>query len=264
VIRRLLGLASKPRPYFAACEYWIYLPEEKLVPQEVLSGRLLRSSPFASEGKAPIGPSEALLFSDIRLHIALVLKSKNPHHFRPDLFEEHIAPTPETLEGLSEATAFAKARFVSDEPLSDARHVKLMPHLAEAIAYYGQSKVLFDAVSEELLTAEQLRERLRQEPEASGPDLHLRTVWIRSERGGRGATRGLLKVGLPELETPESPAEHETVIRTVLEQAAEKLWNAQELQTEIEVPLFGDTFQVTIDPKGKSPLCARILRVPPA
>ena len=92
--------------------------------------------------------NEALIFSDVRLHIALVLRSKNAHVFRPDLFEEHVEPTVELLEGLAGSKSFAKIRFISEEPLKDHRHLIFLAHAADAIADLAKGKVIYDVVAE--------------------------------------------------------------------------------------------------------------------
>ncbi len=265
LISRLLGLGPKKRPYLAACEYWVYLPEEKAPPQDVLMGRMIRSSPFAREGEeAPIGPAEGLLFSDIRLHVALVLRSKNPHLFRPDLFAEAAVPTQSLLEELADAKGLVKMRFVSEEKLKNVRHLQFMPYLVEATSYYGKAKVAFDVVAESLFEIDELREKLKADPTASRPEIHVRTCWTRTAQGGKGSTKGLVKVGVPDLETPESPAEHETAILSVLLEAAHQIWASRELPQKIEVPYFGDTFEVAIEDRGRGTPIARVLRLPSA
>jgi hypothetical protein len=261
VIQRLLRRSPKRRPYLAACEYWVYSPEEKLPPQELLMTRLLRSSPFQVGDEPPLGHSEGLLFSDIRLNITLALRSKNPHHYRPDLFADHIEPTAEGLTALAEAKSFVKARFVSEEPLPDPRHLRLMPFLVEAIAYYCRSAVVFDVISERLMMVESLRDSLREDAHAERSCVHLRTVWLRAEQGGKGATRGLLKVGLPEIETPVSPTEHQTIIMSVLDDAAEQMWDNRQMPERLSVSYFGDEFEVQIEPRTRGPNIARIMRI---
>ncbi len=261
MIARMLGLGPKKPSYLAIAEYWVYLPDQKLPPQDVVLARMIRNNPFQQGEEPPITPREGLFFSDIRLDTALVLREKNPHLFRPDLFEEHIEPTAEALEALSEASAFAKLRYASDEPLRDDRHLQFLPYYAEALAYYARASIAFDSVGERLLEMENLRERLRANPEAALPDLHLRTVWQQTARGGAAATRGLMKIGLPEIETPESPSEHRTVICGVLEEAALKLWEAKELSEEVTVPYFEDEFHVRLTPRRREPAIARIHRV---
>jgi hypothetical protein len=255
--------AKKPLrpPYFAHCEYWVYLPKAKFPPQAALMTRLTHLHPFDRSLPPAIGAPEAMLFSDIRLHMALVLREKNAHVFRPDLFEDHIEPTAEILEALAIAEAFVKIRYASEEPLRDDRHLHLLPYLAECAAGLTRGTVVFDAVSDELLPIETLRARLQQFGRADQPTFHLRTLWLKSARGGMGATRGLVKIGLPELQTPESSNDHQVVIREVLEAAAVKLWETRELPDELTVTAFDDEFAINLSYQKKGPATASIHRI---
>src|SRR5579885_1987197 len=86
-------MRKRPRPFFAHGEYWVYLPSEDMPSQEEIMNRMLLGNPHRIDGKLPITKNEALIFSDVRLQIALVLRSRNAHVFRPDLFNEHVEPT---------------------------------------------------------------------------------------------------------------------------------------------------------------------------
>src|SRR5471030_3227986 len=74
--------------YLASAEYWVYLPEAEMPEQNLLLERIVGRNPYSKRGFTPIGTEEGLILSDVRLHIAHVLRSKNPHVFRPDLFED--------------------------------------------------------------------------------------------------------------------------------------------------------------------------------
>ncbi len=251
---------KRPIPYLAVVEYWVYIPGEKIPPQDLLTGRMLRSTPFKVDGQAACGPGEGLLFSDIRLHMGLVLKTKNPHLFRPDLFERHVEPTAQVLEALSEAQSLVKMRYLSPEILKDDRYLRFMPHLAESCAYFGKSKVIFDCVSERLVHLDDWRAEMTQQPDTANPDFHLRTVWVEEEEGGHATTRGLMKVGLPELKTHLAPSDHRVVIHDVLEQAAQQLWQTQKIPERLEVHAYDDDFEVVFEPQKKGPVMVRLMR----
>lgn len=258
-IRRLI---QPKRPYLAHVEYWVYLPETKLPPQDILLGRLLRSSPFRVGEEPAVGPQEALLFSDIRLHTALCLRSKNPHLFRPDLFSDHVEPSEDSLRSLSSAQAIAKLRFVSEEPLQGRRHLRFLPHLAEAVAYYGKAETLFDVQAERLAGLESFRAQLDCDPEAEGHGFHARSAWCQEETGGRAVTRGLRKVGLPEIETPLCDREVRSVLTNLLDAAIEQVWSYESLPDELEVSHFGDEYLLKLA-HGKSTSTCRVLRKDP-
>lgn len=100
------------------CEYWVFLPGETMPEQDAVMGQMVGSNPFGSPADPPIGPREGMLFSDVRLSVGFVLRSKNPHAFRPDLLSEHAEPTAAILEGLAASKSFLRLRYTADPNIS--------------------------------------------------------------------------------------------------------------------------------------------------
>lgn len=240
--------------FLSTNEYWIYLPAERGPNQALLMKGLLSRA-------GPITQREGLLFSDIRLHIALVLRSKNPHVFRPDLFEAHIEPTAEMLATLAEATSLVKVRYISETPLRDLASVQLLPHLALAVADDGGGRLVYDCVKEELCTVEEFRAMLSRTPDCTQGDQQVRAVWKVAEVGGWGETRGLRKIGLPELTTHPMEADERVLVIDLLELAAAKLWEARRRLDSVRVDLFGDEFEILTSPARNQRSTVRILRI---
>lgn len=241
-------------------EYWVYLKEPKAPKQEDVMARMIQRNPYASGGRSPIGPREGLIWSDIRFHMALALRDKNSHIFRPDLFEPHVEPDQDSLRALSEATALVKLRYVSEQPLPDKRHLQFLIYATEAVAELSDSEVVFDLISERLFAPEWLKEQLRIDGDGSRRDLHLRTIWRCSPSGGTAETLGLQKIGFQELCTPETMSDHRVVAMQVLELAAERIWDEGKVENSLMIEHYGDSFHVIIDPSKKGPSRARILR----
>lgn len=250
------SLRRRKQPkYFANTEYWVYLNGVKLPTQDDVMNLVFT-------GRA-VGPGEGLLFSDIRLHVGLALREKNPHIFRPDLFEDHIEPTAEILAALAEAKSLAKIRFTSEQPLKDARHVKLLPYMAYAYAKLGGSAVIYDASSEALMTVPQMMAKLKADPQASSAETHVRVVWKRSAFGGHAETRGLVKKGLPELVTEEVEADERVLVTNVLEEAARAIWADLRTPESVEVEGFGDKFRLELGQVLDGKSTVKILRIQP-
>ena len=152
---RRRGGSRRQERLVTQAEYWVYIPSEKLPDQDAVMTRMVTQNPHGKPGQSPIGPKEGLLFSDIRLHVAVILRNKNPHVFRPDLFSEADADA-EALAALSGAPAMVQLRYLSEEPLSDDRHLKFLPHLADAYAYVGNAVLIYDAMAEQLLKPAEL------------------------------------------------------------------------------------------------------------
>ena len=251
---------TKTPPYLAMAEYWVYLKELKAPKQDDVMARMIQNNPFAKSGRNPIGTKEGLLWSDIRFHMALALRDKNSHIFRPDLFEPHVEPDQESLRALSESQALVKLRYVSEQPLPDKRHLQFLIYATEAVAELSGSEVVFDLISERLFAPQWLREQLEADNDGSRRELHLRTIWRCSPSGGTAETLGLQKIGFQELCTPETMSDHRVVAMQVLELAAEKIWDEGKVENSLTIEHYGDSFHVLIDPTKKGPSRARILR----
>gem|GEM_PF-5880495 len=76
----LWGRRSRRPKFFARAEYWVYVPGTKLPKQDELMTRMVAENPLHRLGKPPIGAREGLLFSDIRLHLAMAIRSKKRTH----------------------------------------------------------------------------------------------------------------------------------------------------------------------------------------
>jgi hypothetical protein len=247
--------------FLSTNEYWVYLPGVKMPPQDAVMSLVLGDNPYRQKGRNPITPREGLLMSDTRLHMALVLRSKNPHVFRPDLFDEYVEPTAEILTELANSECLVKVRYISEQPLKNRASVQLLPHLADAVAALGDGKVIYDCTKEELMTREQFQHMLSAHLDLDEADIQVRPVWRRAEHGGWAETRGLRKIGLPELATEPMEADEQVLVTEVLGDAAKKLWQAGELLDKIEVTLFEDEFQVLVGPPKQRVSSVKILRV---
>lgn len=259
MLSRLFGAAKAPR-YLAMAEYWVYVDKPVAPKQDDVMSRMVQGSPYAKRGVNPIGPREGLLWSDIRFHMALVLREKNAQIFRPDLFEAHVEPSAESLAALSQAAGLIKLRYVSEQVLSDNRHLQFLVYAAEAVAELAGATMIFDLVSEKLIHRTEIQEALREDPDGARKDLHLRTLWRTCPAGGTAETRGLRKIGLPELCTPETMNDHQCVAKQILELAADKVWEERTIAPKMTLDHYGDVYHVLADFPRKGPCRARILR----
>jgi hypothetical protein len=239
--RKLVG--RRVPGYIAHTEYWVYTPREELPKQELWMDRMISNNPHNRRGKPSIGAREGLLFSDIRLHIAVAKRSRNPLVFRPDLFEENAVPSKEVLERLSQANSLIKVRYLSEAVLKDTRHLQFMPHLADAMSDLSEGLIVYDAVCEQIFTAEEFTAQLEKNNNAERPDMHVRVEWkVEEDGGGHAYTKGLRKVGLPELRTDAVEPDQEVLITGLLHRAAHSLMRDPTTEDPFEYEEFGDTF----------------------
>lgn len=254
-------LARKPR--LAVCEYWVYVRAEKLPKTEALMTRMISENPFNKPRKPVIGAREGMLFSDIRLNLGVALRSKNPHVFRPDLFETHIEPSPAVLSRLGDARAMAQARYISDVELKDDRHLQFMPHCAAALADLMEGNVVFDPVLERLFTIEEFRALLDSDPNAARQEVHLRVVWVPLEQGGKAMSRGLRKMGLTEIETKPVPTDQRVLAEHLVLEACRKILADRAVPASLQLLHFGDTFIMEFEERPKGQTVATLKRLHP-
>lgn len=240
--------------YLATTEFWVYLGQTVLPEQDEIMKLVLG-------GNSPIGPAEGLLLSDIRLHIGLVLRSKNPQVFRPDLFEEYLEPTAEFLSAMAESQAVAKIRYLSEEPLKSDAHLQLLPFLAYAYAKLGDGKAVYDVSAERFRSIDELAAELKANPDLRRSDFHVNVIWRRTANGGRAETRGLVKRGMPELSTLDVEADERLLVTGLVEEAARSLWNMDTFPAEVKVESFSDVFTLILAPPREGHSQVRIMRV---
>lgn len=255
----MFGLFRSKARYLADIEYWVYLPDTNLPVQDELMDFVLRGhEPSLTPPTA--GPPEGILFSDVRLNVALVLRSKNPHVFRPDLITQGVELTAESLEALAASKALVKVRYTSEEPLNDRRHLKLIPCLAMAAGVLGGSSLVFDARASVLWPFAEFRQKVLTNPVA--PQFHVRAVWKPVQTGGGVVeSLGLLKVGVRDFQTKEMNADEQVLVLEVVEQAALILFEAGAYPDDVTVTAFDDSFKLAFDQRSKGPVQASLMRL---
>lgn len=228
--------------YLAICEYWIYVGQTKLPDQTALMDRMISSNPHNRPGRPSIGAREGMLFTDVRLHLAVALKEKNPTVFRPDLFEEGVEPTAEALTGLSQAAALAKVRYASEARLGDTRHLQFVPHMADAIAQFMDGYVVFDHVAERMWTAEEFHALLSRNNNAERPEFHVRVAWVDEVGGCYARTFGMPKIGWRELRSEAQDRDQEVLITGLMIRLSHQIFRRPDERGPFEFEEFGDTF----------------------
>lgn len=222
---------------------------------------MVAENPHTRPGRPCIGAREGMLFSDIRMHCGVALRSKNPHIFRPDLFHEHVEPRHEVLRALAESQAVARVRYYSQTPLADDRHLQFLPHFADAVASLGGGLAVYDPIAERLWLAEEFFQELERAPSATGMDFHLSVFWQGTDGGGYAYTRGLAKVGLSELRSEAAPADQRVLVVDLMRQLARLLWDERSSQAKVELQAYGDTFWGLLGSDSGGEKSVRFLRM---
>lgn len=242
------------------CEYWVYLPGTTFPDQAAVMTRMMRGWGRHGTLAGPIEPSEGLVIGDVRLHVVPVLRTKNRHAFRPDLFERHIAATDAVLEALNAAESFVKVRYLAESPLADRRHLPFVTQMAEAYAFVGGGTVVFDVLTERLFLADEFREALARTKEGDDATFHARVIWIEEAEASRAETRGLLKIGAPDLRSPDANHDQRVLLTTLLEQAVETIWIEGSAPVPLRVEAYGDEFLFEMGESRNNVVPLRVLR----
>ncbi|MDR3692498.1 MAG: hypothetical protein P4L46_24160 [Fimbriimonas sp.] len=247
--------------YLAMAEYWVYTPGDKLPDDDDVVTRMIRDNPYRRRGVSPIGTAEGLIFSDVRLHVALALRAKNPHIFRPDQFEDGIQPAAEIVEALKTAKALVKIRYVSDIPLKDKRHLQFLLHASDTIAELTQAQVIYDVKADRLFSRQELQAILRDNFDVTGSELQTSTIWKQGPVIGRAETRGLNKIGLQDLCTGDMDLDQRVLATHIVNEAIRTLWANTDVPESMDVQAFDDTFRLQFEKMKDKPTMVKILRV---
>ncbi len=242
-------------------EYWVYMRGVELPDLKELMERLVAKNPYSKGGISPVGTPEGLIMSDIRFHHALVLREKNAHVFRPDLFSLAVQASSDQLSELSECHGMAKLRYVSETPVNDRRHLQFLIHAADATAALSGSNLIFDSISEKLYTKQEFEDLLKADRTGLDPSYHVRVVWHPNQADGHAATLGLRKMGIREMITAPVSGDEKWLATEVLEQAALQQWEHGTALEEMSATAYEDSFRVIPADINGDQVTVRIMRV---
>ncbi|CAN5574570.1 hypothetical protein BH11ARM2_BH11ARM2_17170 [soil metagenome] len=252
----LLGRRDGPPKLPTEAEYWVFVREARLPDHAEILRRLLHENPYG-KARNPIGTGDAILFSDVRWHTALVLREKNALAFRPDVLAGAMTERA-GQDAVLDAKAFIRLRYHSDVPLEDRRYLRLLVHTADAYLDILDGLGVYDQTAERFFTPSSLKAALQADPVALSPSLHLRRGWRPEAEGEAAYANGFLKVGLPNIQTEPVSRDATTLIEQVFERLTDEIWNAGEMKTEVE--LYEDRFQAIPTYRKNGSTLLRILR----
>lgn len=247
---RLFG--RRKAAVLAHCEYWIYLPGVEVPAQEVLMKHLL------TQHARYFGKNEGLVFSDIRFHMSLVLRDKNPHAFRPDLFEA-MDVSADVLKGLASASSFIKIRFLSEDPLLNRRHLRFLAYLAAGLVALGSGSVVYDLTAMQIWSGADFSGMLAADPDAESSSFHVTIRWSHEEEGFGIRTQGNVKVGEPEIESGPFSADQRVIVTDVVNAVADAVWSGSR-PSSVRVDCCDDEFEIVYEEPKRGTMRIRILR----
>ncbi len=254
--------ATQPR-FYSRAEYWVYTDQDRLPPQEEIMTRIIGRNPYVRPRFEPIGPTDGLFMSDVRLAIALVRKEKNPHLFDPtDLVSAEFSDQ-DLNTAMVEAKTLVRLSYISEQPLRDRRHLQFLAHAADAYASLTGSKLILDPIAGIPRFKPQMENWLSQELDLTTPEKHVLWEPTTSEQTTKWLSKGFVKLGYPEIETYDVSTDQAMLTQELLESLTKAHWNGPLTPDEnFEVEVYGDRFVFLLE-KTKSPkvLSLRILRI---
>jgi hypothetical protein len=165
------------------------------------------------------------------------------------------------LEGLSGSASFVKIRYISEDPLPDHRHLIFLAHAADSVAALADGLVIYDVVAERLLTASEFSAEIDRVEDTSSSEFQTQVVWSRTQPGGVAETRGLVKVGLPELSTEPMNNDQRVLVTAILENVIQQVWNQSALPQVLDVRYYDDSYRVEIKQKRKGPARISLMKI---
>lgn len=234
----------KHMPPLVRSEYWIYTSAGNLPSDKELMERLLARNPHRIGG-VPIGAKAGLTFSDIRFHIGFARREHNAMMFRPEILCETDAEIPsDTPSVLEETNAAIRVTFVSEnKPIEDTSYLQFVTHCVDALAELANAPLIYDVEAQKFWKREDLYDELQRNSRGDRFDLHVVIHWVETTDAGWAFTRGMAKVGVPDVEFGPVPLDHKTIALYLVEAAAKECWEKRNSET-MTVEGFGESFRI--------------------
>lgn len=240
----LAGRARARRQPVVHCEFWVYVPKAALPKQDAVVDVMMRGQGRAGTLAGPIGPAEGLLLSHVGTHVGLVLRSKNPSAFRPDLAHGVEGLGSEELEALNNAEALIRVVFVARKPPAKREHLSFTPAMALGYLAVAEGTLVYDVAANVVYLPESFRDAMdRPAKQASS---HVVVRWRFRPQGWMASTSGMGKMGLPELEFGPAESDHEALATELVREAAEALWKSGSLTRSLTVAAFNDEYALRL------------------
>jgi len=139
--------------------------------------------------------------------------------------------------------------------------LQFLIHAADAMSELGNGTVIFDAKADILWLRSDLQQALKENFDATLPELHTRVVWKQAGDTAIAETKGLIKIGLDEFRTGKLQPDQRVIGTTVLTETIRAIWEHATIPESLEVSSFGDTFKVVFERIKNKATLVRILRV---
>ena len=225
-------------------EFWVFAENNQRPSDAEILDRINRA-PFAKGG---IRNEDARMIADIRFNIGRAKRDKNAMLFRPDMFGDADAEIDaDALAMVEKVDSIVTVRFVSDTaPVEPKRYLRLATYATEAICDLAGGVAVWDGVSQELLMPATLKSRLSQNAEGAAFEHHVAIRWMEADEAGIAFTRGMEKIGLPDVAFDDQPLDQRILATYLVTETAKKCWEAESMD-DAKFDGFGEHFAVEVE-----------------
>lgn len=232
-------------------EFWVYATTTEPPTEAAVLERLVSKSPFQNSA---IGSREAMTLSDVRFRLSVLRRAGNEIMFHPEMHTDADTVLPPDLSAtLEKCSMLVKLLFISEEPLRTVSHLQFCTYVAEAVAHLTDAALIFDVEAQKFYGRDELAQELHANPDAARYELNVRVVEQESPDSLTYFTRGMSKLGLPDLYMDGLPTDHRTLGAHVVDSAAQAAWTSLSMRS-VEFDSFGDSFIVEFNKPRRSSL----------
>jgi hypothetical protein len=226
-------------------EFWIFSRAAQRPSDADILKRISANS-FAMGG---ITNEDARMIADIRFNIGRAMRSKNAMLFRPDVIGDPDAEIDRAALALvNEVDTLVTVRFAADsQPVEPKRYLRLATYAVEAICDLAKGVAVWDAVKQELFSPDTLIKRLGENADGAAFEHHVDIRWGETTDAGVSFTRGMEKIGLPDIEFDDQPLDQRTLATFLVEETAKKCWETGEV-ADTRFDGFGEEFAIEVGP----------------
>ncbi len=230
--------------YLAHLEYWVLGNAEQLPDLTKTMEAVVGANPY---GPGVIGPAEGLLFSDIRFKISIILAAKNP---------SAAWLVRDELSAASGCKSALRVQYSSESKLDEKKHLQFCVHVADALARQVGAPFVYDVVADRLWDVASFQAFLGREKKAIGFDDH---VVISETEDHEISVKGLVKVGVPDLQTLPLEKDKLMLGRHIVEGYARASWDQMAPSDEM-IEAYGDEFFLVRESVRPGLQTARLMR----
>lgn len=236
----VFGLYMRRHRSESHAEYWVYVRAAQLPPQDAVMAWLMEPNRFPQRPGPTLTHAQSLILSDVRLRIGYVRKDRNAHLFS---VSEDAPDALERARIMRESVGIVRLRYTSPGRLLTKHHLAFLLAACAAYAELGEGLGVTDVVTDIFLSADEFKTWIAQPSPLDAEERHVAVLSTWQEDSVTYSTRGLTKIGLPEVTTARTETDHSTLLADLFAQFCAEAWRDSALPMAQSFQAYGDHFQ---------------------